>query len=218
MRVAILHNPRPRCPDPAMPDDAYEEYDGEDTIAAVADALAGLGVEPVPIVAGRRLPWCLEQGRFDFAFNMAEGEGRRCREAVPAAMCKLLGLPFAGSDALTLAVTLDKAIARRLVSPDVPVARGVLVSIEADERELASLPYPVLVKPNEEGSSKGIGNDSLCRDATSAAAQRLDGTGNPYVLDVNPNPELGPGVGICRAVQEAGWTWERFIRQQLEWA
>ena len=40
----------------------------------------------------------------------------------------------------------------------------------------------------------------------------------PVVLDVNPNPELGPGVGICRAVQEGGWTWEHFIRRQVEWA
>ena len=35
---------------------------------------------------------------------------------------------------------------------------------------------------------------------------RLDAQGMPRVLDVNPNPELGPGVGICRAAQEAGWT------------
>jgi D-alanine-D-alanine ligase len=47
---------------------------------------------------------------------------------------------------------------------------------------------------------------------------RLDAAGTPRVLDVNPNPELGPGVGICRAAQEAGWTWERFVRQQVEWA
>lgn len=47
---------------------------------------------------------------------------------------------------------------------------------------------------------------------------RLDAAGRPFVLDVNPNPELGPGVGICRAAQEAGWTWERFVRQQVEWA
>jgi D-alanine-D-alanine ligase len=47
---------------------------------------------------------------------------------------------------------------------------------------------------------------------------RLDAAGSPRVLDVNPNPELGPGVGICRAAQEAGWTWERFVRQQVEWA
>jgi D-alanine-D-alanine ligase len=47
---------------------------------------------------------------------------------------------------------------------------------------------------------------------------RLDAAGSPFVLDVNPNPELGPGVGICRAAAEAGWTWERFVRQQVEWA
>jgi D-alanine-D-alanine ligase len=47
---------------------------------------------------------------------------------------------------------------------------------------------------------------------------RLDATGEPRVLDVNPNPELGPGVGICRAAQEAGWTWEAFVQKQIEWA
>jgi D-alanine-D-alanine ligase len=47
---------------------------------------------------------------------------------------------------------------------------------------------------------------------------RLDGDGEPRVLDVNPNPELAPEVGIHRAVTEAGWTWERFVRQQIEWA
>lgn len=47
---------------------------------------------------------------------------------------------------------------------------------------------------------------------------RLDLQGRPRVLDVNPNPELAPGVGIHRAVTEAGWTWERFVRQQVAWA
>jgi D-alanine-D-alanine ligase len=47
---------------------------------------------------------------------------------------------------------------------------------------------------------------------------RLDAAGVPRVLDVNPNPELGPEVGIRRAVEEAGWTWPRFVRQQIEWA
>jgi D-alanine-D-alanine ligase len=40
----------------------------------------------------------------------------------------------------------------------------------------------------------------------------------PRVLDVNPNPELGPDVGICRAVQEAGWSWRTFVRRQVDWA
>jgi D-alanine-D-alanine ligase len=76
--------------------------------------------------------------------------------------------------------------------------------------------------------------DSSVREAVIAAARgawraaeaygyirvdvRCDELGNPFVLDVNPNPEMGPGVGICRAVQEAGWDWELFVRRQVEWA
>jgi D-alanine-D-alanine ligase len=47
---------------------------------------------------------------------------------------------------------------------------------------------------------------------------RLDAAGVPRVLDVNPNPALSPDTGIHRAVIEAGWSWGRFVRQQLEWA
>jgi D-alanine-D-alanine ligase len=113
----------------------------------------------------------LEEGGFGFVFNIAEGSGRRCREAVPAAVCELLGIPFTGSDALTLAVTLDKATARRVVSPDVPVATGALVERDEDLVRLDALRYPVLVKPNDEGSSKGIRSNPIANDAAEAIAR-----------------------------------------------
>ena len=47
---------------------------------------------------------------------------------------------------------------------------------------------------------------------------RLDAAGCPRVLDVNPNPEMGPGVGISRAVTEAGWEWRDFIQKLVAWA
>lgn len=47
---------------------------------------------------------------------------------------------------------------------------------------------------------------------------RCDREGAPHVLDVNPNPAIVPETGIHRAVREAGWTWENFVRQQVEWA
>ena len=79
--------------------------------------------------------------------------------AVAPALCELFDLPYTGSDALTLAITLDKAIARRVVSPELRVARGVLLRSEADETSLDELRYPVLVKPNDEGWCKGIRQD-----------------------------------------------------------
>ncbi len=127
------------------------------------------------MVADRRLPSRLLAGQYDFIFNIAEGEGRRCREAIPAAVCELLGLPFTGSDTLTLAVALDKAVARRVVSPEVPVARAVLMPAETGQDgwrdRLATLQYPVLVKPNDEGSSKGIGANAVAGEVSSAVAR-----------------------------------------------
>ncbi len=171
MKVAILHNPRPEEIPAGFPDDTFEEYDGQVTVQAIASALKGLGLESDPVIADKTMVRRLEEGGFGFVFNIAEGSGRRCREAVPAAVCELLGIPFTGSDALTLAVTLDKATARRVVSPDVPVAAGALVERDEDFVRLDTLRYPVLVKPNDEGSSKGIRSNPIAQDADEAVAR-----------------------------------------------
>jgi D-alanine-D-alanine ligase len=47
---------------------------------------------------------------------------------------------------------------------------------------------------------------------------RCNAQGIPVVLDVNANPAIAPGVGICRAVEEAGWSWTCFARRLVEWA
>lgn len=40
---------------------------------------------------------------------------------------------------------------------------------------------------------------------------RLDADGNPYVLDVNPNPDLSRGAGLCLAAERAGMTYEDLV-------
>ncbi len=171
MKVALLHNLRPEVTPPGLPDDAFEEYDRSETIAAITRALEDIPVRVEPVAADRRLPWRLDEGKYDLVFNIAEGTGRRCREAVHAAVCELLGIPITGPDALTLAVTLDKATARRIVSPEVPIARAVLIESEGDEELLAGLQYPVIVKPNDEGSSKGIGSNAVVATPAEGASR-----------------------------------------------
>jgi D-alanine-D-alanine ligase len=156
----------------------------------------------VPVIADDRFPEALKDGGFDFVFNIAEGDGRRCREAVAAAICEFLGLPFTGSDALTLAATLDKAVARRIVSPDVPVAPAVLVEGAGDARALEALSYPVVVKPNDEGSSKGIRRGSLCGDAGAAGA-RIRWLHDRYACPVLVE-EFLPGAEVTAAVRGNG--------------
>ena len=196
MRVALLYNPRPTgspaaaspraAPPTPTPDDAFEEYDSPATIAAILGALRGLGLEVHPVVADRHLPRRLETGRYDLAFNIAEGRGCRCREAIAAAVCELFDLPYTGSDPLTLAATLDKSVARRLVSPEVRVAPAVLLAREEDEKDLDHLNFPAVVKPNNEGSSIGIRDDSVveCLAAAVARSRRLrDLYGCPVLVE-----------------------------------
>src|SRR5206468_2245015 len=55
----------------------------------------------------------------DLVWNMAEGQGvGRCREARVPAVLEMLGIPYTGSDPLTLAAALDKDVAKRLVYSD----------------------------------------------------------------------------------------------------
>ena len=88
----------------------------------------------------------------------------------------MLGIPYTGSDPLTLAVTLDKDCAKRLVqSVGVAVPRGCLIAsrlpvgpgmpalgaVISDLVSDCGLAFPLIVKPAWEGSSKGIRSQSL---------------------------------------------------------
>jgi D-alanine-D-alanine ligase len=166
MRVGITYDLKEEAGGrPDLPDDYYEEYDSPATIEALARVLRGLGHEVLKLGDGRELLHKLLADPPDFVFNFAEGQGvSRSREARVPAVLEMLGIPYTGSDPLTLAVTLDKGCARRLVASEgVPVPRGVVLAPgqPAAVALEAGLPFPVIVKPAWEGSSKGIRNKCL---------------------------------------------------------
>ncbi|MBX9789102.1 MAG: ATP-grasp domain-containing protein [Pirellulales bacterium] len=151
-------------------DDSEEEFDSLETISALADTLRSLGHEVELLGEGESLIRRLLDGpRPDLVFNIAEGRGvSRSRESRVPAILETLGIPYTGSDPLSLAVALDKDCAKRLVA-QAGVATPAWVTIDdrwetaPDEvmRQLAELPLPLVVKPTYEGSSKGIRNKCL---------------------------------------------------------
>src|SRR2546421_13065939 len=142
-------------------DDFQEEFDSPATIEAIASMLRELGHAVVKLGDGRELLERLLAGPPDFVFNIAEGQGiGRAREARVPAVLEMLGIPYTGSDPLTLAVTLDKDCAKRLVQ-SVGVAVPAWQVFEPGEDPAAfarryDLPAAAIVKPAWEGSSKGI--------------------------------------------------------------
>jgi D-alanine-D-alanine ligase len=148
------------------PDDLQEEYDSPATIEAIAAVLRGVGHEVQLLGDGREFLERILAEPPDLVFNIAEGQGiARSREARVPAVLEMLGIPYTGADPLTLAVTLDKDCAKRLVqSAGVAVPSWIVIDPHQDPSSVLQrrrVPFPVVVKPAWEGSSKGIRNKCL---------------------------------------------------------
>ncbi len=144
------------------PNDLYAEWDTAETIEAVRSALAEVH-DVTPVEANEEAFERLRSLRPDIVFNIAEGLYGSSREAQIPAMLEMLGIPYTGSDPLTLAVCLDKSRAKEILSHyGIPTPRFLVVDGETNLDHL-SFPLPAMVKPLHEGSSKGIYNSSVVR-------------------------------------------------------
>jgi len=168
MRIALTHNLQ------LTSSEEEAEFDRPETIAALREALARLGheVEPVEVSGpASRTVARLEAWRPDLVFNTAEGRRGRFREAFYPALFEELGLPYTGSDAYVCALTLDKHLTKTVVgAAGVPIPRSVFVA-EPGRVPTEELRFPVIVKPNYEGSSKGITDDSVVDDPSALDAK-----------------------------------------------
>lgn len=158
--VALLYNLKKGL-DGRTPD-AEAEYDSIDTVHAIERELEAIGLNVTLIEADRSLPERLKLCRAEIAFNIAEGLAGRGREAQIPALLNMLGMPFTGSDETALAVALDKALCKRLAAAyRVRTPRFRVVGAGGKARGLR---FPVIVKPNAEGSSKGVSEACVVGD------------------------------------------------------
>jgi len=147
-------------------DDSCEEYDEIETIEALAHEIKKLGFRPLLIEQGHNISRDLLRVRPDFVFNVAEGIGTgRWRESQVPSVLESLGIPYSGSDPLSLGITLDKYLTSFILK-----ASGVAVPLAftvKDGNEVLSLrnifakKKIYIVKPRWEGSSKGIFSHSV---------------------------------------------------------
>jgi D-alanine-D-alanine ligase len=149
------------------------EFDSEITIAAICEALTCMGHEPVRIGGVRKLAERLVAGeRWDAVFNFCEGLKGVSREAQAPALLEAYDIPYVFSD--TLALTLDKGMAKRVVrDAGVPTAEFAIIERLEDVAKVA-LPYPLFLKPVAEGSGKGVNDRSKVGDKAALRAVAAD--------------------------------------------
>lgn len=164
-------------------DDREAEYDAPETIQAITQAIESHGHVVIPVEATPDFPRALTASNVDVVFNIAEGMAGRSREAQVPSLCELLGVPYTGSDSATLSICLDKGLAKRLlVEVDTPAFQVLVTGRE----KLRPLKYPVIVKPNQEGTSKGITAKSVCDDEgrlREVARDLIDRYGQPALVE-----------------------------------
>ena len=107
----------------------------------------------------------------DLVFNIAEGTHGAHRESQVPAILEALGVPCTGSNSVTLALALDKAKTKQILAFErIPTPRWQL--FPTPETPLTQpLRFPLFVKPNREGSAKGIWRESVVHDETGLRRQ-----------------------------------------------
>ncbi len=177
IRIGYAFNERPPAEEepPGTPShDRYAEWDAPETIAAVQAALSRLG-SVVRLEADETFPEQLRRTRPDLVFNMAEGLHGRNREAHVPAICEFFGVPYTGSDPLTLGLALDKRRAKDAFrAAGVPTPAHFVAGDGAGPLPPHEFDLPAIVKPLFEGSSKGIDAGSLCATRDAVQAKVLD--------------------------------------------
>jgi D-alanine-D-alanine ligase len=164
LKVGFAFNVKRVTPDLAGEQDVEAEYDSPKTLQAIREAITSYGHEVVDLEATSDLPIQLASTPVDVVFNIAEGFKGRNRESQVPALLELLDIPYTGSDPAALSVSLDKALAKRMVRTHGILTPGYLVMQTGKERLPKELGFPLIVKPVAEGTSKGVTKKSVVRD------------------------------------------------------
>lgn len=199
MRVGLVYDLRADYEAMGLSGELVAEFDSPETIDALERAIRAHGhiVERVGNV--RRLAGRLARGdRWDLVFNVAEGLAGRSREAQVPALLETFAVPFTFSDALVMALTLDKAMAKRVVRDSgVPTAPFAVVRGLGDLAAI-DLPYPLFAKPIAEGTGKGVSPRSKAAEPAALAAvcaELLDRYRQPVLVETYlPGREFTVGI------------------------
>lgn len=153
------------------------EFDSIETIEYIKEALISKGNSVI----------CLEENddffekarslksEIDMVFNIAEGRKGTSRESVVPFILDLLEIPYTASNPKTMMMTIDKNLCNTFLSSNgISCPKSVLMNKDNLD-SVKVLNFPVIVKPNFEGSSKGISERSIYTSYNSLVEYFTDG-------------------------------------------
>ncbi|MBU0548576.1 MAG: ATP-grasp domain-containing protein [Candidatus Omnitrophica bacterium] len=143
------------------PLDANAEFDHPTTVDVISKAIAANGFKVKKIGNAVNLLEKMDNLGVDIVFNISEGLTGRNRESQVPILLEMAGVPFVGADALTLGLTLDKIMAKKIfIAEGIPTPKFFEVNSAEALASHDHCKFPLIVKPRFEGSSKGLSESS----------------------------------------------------------
>ena len=162
MHVALLANLKKNAPTwSGMSPDYWDDLDSEKTIHAITQAIEAGGHQVTFLEGDVTLYDNVRKVKPDICFNICEGHFGDARESQVPAILEMLRIPYTGSKVLTLALTLDKPMTKRVLAyhslPTPPFQTFERITEELDP----DMKFPLFVKPSREGTGMGISAESI---------------------------------------------------------
>ncbi|MDD5129744.1 MAG: ATP-grasp domain-containing protein [Candidatus Omnitrophica bacterium] len=220
------------------PLDANAEFDSLSTVDVIADAIAANGFKVKKIGNATNLLEKIDNLGVDIVFNISEGLSGRNRESQVPILLEMAGVPFVGADALTLGLTLDKIMAKKIfIAEGIPTPKFFEVSSAAASVNYDHCKFPLIVKPRFEGSSKGLSENSRVENTDELKKQVefitttykqpalveefISGQEFTVAIVGNENPEVMPVVQIKidgkLKLNDKFYTFARITSDRLEY-
>lgn len=167
--------------------DIYNDFADKNSILSLKRELEHMGYEVVLLGNAQNIIKLLKEDNFccDIVYNTVEGISSRNREGIIPSLLEANNIPYIGTDAFGLSLTLNKYFMKVLATNyNILTPNSVFITKNMDStcilNELNCLKYPIIIKPNYEGNSSGI---AVCDTKTSAFA-KIENISKLYKTDI----------------------------------
>lgn len=162
MKIAILTD-KPRAALLAGEEGYSEDLQKRKTVLELKEVLSKK-FDCIVLKADLKMIPRLQKENVDLVFNLCNGLIGDSKQAQVPAILEFMGIPYTGSSVLGHALAINKNYSCKIFkSSGIPTPNFIPIYDEKDLQKIdyAKLPFPLLIKPCDEGSGRGIQQNSL---------------------------------------------------------